>query len=240
VPDIWPVLEVNDLYKPSCLRYSIERTVTVKENHEYGRLLGAMKVAAARLHPWSGTIYRSAPPKWSASRAMLTGVGSMKSGARFNAPASFAAVYGSTTPELAMIESLAYQRRAGLPVERALPLVFKAISVEVERMLDLTDPAVLAELRMTGDQLRTEAWWMARARVAKNPSRRPSVVPLTRAAYKRFWSLLPTHPPTDSMSLHYRTISARPAGSRCCAGRQSNGGNRPIGIDTRNIACDST
>src|SRR6266536_622456 len=143
MPGSSPVLEVNDLYRPSCLRYSVELTVTVKENHEYGRLLGAMKIAAARLHPWSGTIYRSAPPKWSASRAMLTGVGSMKSGARFNAPASFSAVYGSTTPELAMIESLAYQRRAGLPVERALPLVFKAILIEVGRLLDLTDAAVL-------------------------------------------------------------------------------------------------
>ena len=88
----------------------------------------------------------------------------MKAGARFNAPDSFPAVYGSTTPELAMIESLAYQRRAGLPVERALPLVFKAILVEVERLLDLTDVAVLADLGMTADQLRMEAWWLARAR----------------------------------------------------------------------------
>jgi RES domain-containing protein len=146
------------------LRYPVELIVTVKEHPEYGRLLDAMKLAAARAHPWSGTIYRSAPPKWSAGRDMLTGFGSMKSGARFNAPGSFAAVYGSTTPELAMIESLAYQRRAGLPVERALPLVFKAVSVEVERLLDLTDAAVLGELSVTADELRTEAWWLARAR----------------------------------------------------------------------------
>jgi RES domain-containing protein len=138
--------------------------VTVKEHPEYARLLGAMKLAAAHAHPWLGTIYRSAPPKWSAGRDMLTGVGSMKSGARFNAPGSFAAVYGSTTPELAMIESLAYQRRAGLPVEGALPLVFKAVSVEVKRLLDLTDAAVLGELGVTADELRTEAWWLARAR----------------------------------------------------------------------------
>jgi RES domain-containing protein len=95
---------------------------------------------------------------------MLTGIGSMKSGARFNAPGSFPAVYGSTTPELAMIETLAYQRRAGLPVERALPLVFKAIAVDVERALDLADGAVMRELGVTADQIRTEAWWLARAR----------------------------------------------------------------------------
>jgi RES domain-containing protein len=138
--------------------------LTIKEHADFSRLLTAMKHAAARVHPWFGTIYRSAAPKWSAGRDMLTGVGSMKAGARFNAPDRFPAVYGSTTPELAMIESLAYQRRAGLPVERALPLVFKAVSVEVERLLDLTDAAVLAELGLTDDQLRTEAWWLARAR----------------------------------------------------------------------------
>jgi RES domain-containing protein len=95
---------------------------------------------------------------------MLSGIGSMKSGARFNAPGSFPAIYGSTTPELAMIESLAYQRRAGLPVEQALPLTFKAISVEVERCLYLTDAGVLADVGLSLGQPRAEKWWLARAR----------------------------------------------------------------------------
>src|SRR5580700_2866942 len=107
-----------------------------KEHPDFPRLLEAIKVAAGRARPWAGTIFRSAPPKWATGKEMLTGVGSMKSGARFNAPGSFPAIYGSTTPELAMIESLAYQRRAGLPVERALPLVFKAIFVQAERSLE--------------------------------------------------------------------------------------------------------
>lgn len=138
--------------------------MNVKEHPNYGRLLAAMKLAVARVDAWAGTIYRSAPPKWAAGRDLLTGIGSMKSGARFNAPGSFPAVYGSSTPELAMIESLAYQRRAGLPVERALPLVFKAIAVQVDRLLDLTDSAVLTELTVTLDQIRAEAWWIARVR----------------------------------------------------------------------------
>jgi RES domain-containing protein len=95
---------------------------------------------------------------------MITGAGSMKSGGRFNAAGRFPAVYGSTTPELVMIESLAYQRRAGLPVQRAMPLVFKAISVRVERLLNLTESEVLSELGLTSDQLMGEAWWVARAR----------------------------------------------------------------------------
>src|SRR5436309_3296897 len=79
------------------------------------------------LRSWNGVIYGSAPPRWSAGRNIITGAGSMKAGARFNTTGSFPIVYGSTTPELAMIESLAFQRRAGVPVEQAMPLVFKAI-----------------------------------------------------------------------------------------------------------------
>jgi RES domain-containing protein len=138
--------------------------VIVKGHSEYVRLLSSMRTVASRARSWSGVVYRSAPPRWSVGRDMLTGAGSMKSGARFNAPGSFPAVYGSTTPELAMIESLAYQRRAGLPVERTMPLVFKAIRVQVERLLDLTDVAILAELGILDDRLRTEPWWQARAR----------------------------------------------------------------------------
>jgi RES domain-containing protein len=138
--------------------------MAVREHRDYSMRLAVMKLAVARVRRWSGIIYRSAPPKWSAGRDLLTGIGSMKSGARFNASGTFPAVYGSTTPELAMIESLAYQRRAGLPVERALPLVFKAVSVTVERSLDLTDVVVLGELGLTADQLRSEPWWLARAR----------------------------------------------------------------------------
>src|ERR1035437_7333210 len=113
-----------------------------KQHPDFATLLAAMKIATRHLRPWSGIIFRSAPPKWANSRNMLSGIGSLKSGAVFNAPNSFPALYGSTTPELAMIESLAYQRRAGLPAHRAMPLVFKAISVNVERILDLTDSQV--------------------------------------------------------------------------------------------------
>lgn len=121
----------------------------VKEHPEYPRLESAMKVAAGHALHWEGVFYRSAPPKWSAGRDMLTGAGSVKAGGRFNATGSFPMVYGSTTPELAMVESLAFQRRAGLPVEWAMPLVFKAISAKVERLLDLTDANVLTALGVT-------------------------------------------------------------------------------------------
>jgi hypothetical protein len=66
--------------------------MAVTEHPNYPGLLAAMKLAVAYVIPWSGTIYRSAPPKWSAGRDMVTGLGSMRSGARFNATGSFPAV----------------------------------------------------------------------------------------------------------------------------------------------------
>lgn len=138
--------------------------MNVGEHREYPRLVAAMKGTADIVLAWEGVIYRSAPPRWAAGRDLITGAGSMKAGGRFNAAGSFPIVYGSTTPELAMIESLAFQRRAGLPVEHAMPLVFKAISVKVQRLLDLTDPHVLAALQVASDQLVNEAWWLVRLR----------------------------------------------------------------------------
>ena len=135
----------------------------VKEHADYPRLESAIRNIAASARPWNGIIYRSAPPKWAAATHLLTGLGSFKAGGRFNAAGSFPMVYGSTTPELAMIESLAFQRRAGLPVEHALPLVFKAISVKVEWLLDLSDAKVLAAIGLAPSDL-AQPWWLTRLR----------------------------------------------------------------------------
>jgi hypothetical protein len=45
-----------------------------------------------------------------------------------------------------------------------MPLVFKAIFINVERLLNLTDAVVVAQLALTVDQLRSDPWWEARAR----------------------------------------------------------------------------
>ena len=138
--------------------------LTVKEYPRYAALQASMKRASRHVTAWSGIVYRSAPPKWAARHDFLSGTGSKIAGGRWNVPGSYAAIYASTTPELAMIESLAYQRRAGLPAHRALPLVFKAIAVDVERLLDLTHAGILADLGVAARDLRADAWWLARAR----------------------------------------------------------------------------
>jgi hypothetical protein len=63
-----------------------------------------------------------------------------------------------------MIESLAFQRRAGLPAERAMPLVFKAISVDVQRSFDLSNPVILNAIGLSLSQITSGRWWLARTR----------------------------------------------------------------------------
>src|SRR5439155_14200029 len=121
-------------------------------------------VAADHFQPWQGIIFRSAPPKWASAKHILSGQGSFKSGGRFNAGGSFPAVYGSTTPQLAMAESLAYQHRAKYSLQHAFPLVFKAIEVDVKTALILSNPTLFESLPLTLEQILNDIWWRARAR----------------------------------------------------------------------------
>lgn len=57
-----------------------------------------------------------------------------------------------------MTEALAFHRRAGIPVEQAMPCVFVSIRVEVQRILPLTDGHVRSVLRISHRRLIEEPW----------------------------------------------------------------------------------
>ncbi|MCL2640445.1 MAG: RES family NAD+ phosphorylase [Phycisphaerales bacterium] len=134
-----------------------------REHPEYPRLLATMEQVLDRVRPWRGMVYRSALLQWADEQNMLNGLGSMKSGARFNAPGTFPALYTCTSPELVTIESLANQRRAGLPVYQSLPLIIRAIDAELG-ILHFTDEAVLSAFATSFDEFRREPWWLFRGR----------------------------------------------------------------------------
>jgi len=137
----------------------------VRKHPQFPQLHEALRaVAADHLQSWQGVIFRSAPPKWASAKHILSGQGSFKSGGRFNAPGSFPAVYGSTTPQLAMAESLAYQHRAKYSPQHAFPLLFKAIEVDVKKMLVLSSPTLFESLPLTLEQILNDSWWRSRAR----------------------------------------------------------------------------
>jgi RES domain-containing protein len=67
-------------------------------------------------------------------------------------------VYGSLDPDTALAEALAFHRRAGIPIEQAMPCLLVSIRVEVQRMLSLTDRRVRKLLHISHRQLIEEPW----------------------------------------------------------------------------------
>lgn len=109
------------------------------------------------VRPFSGTVYRSTAIKYAKPDFVVSGVGSQKTGARWN-PIGIKAVYGSFTPDAAMAETLAYFRYYGLPIHTAMPRTFVAIAINLERVLDLTDTAVLRTAKYSTDDFVRLDW----------------------------------------------------------------------------------
>ena len=116
-------------------------------------MLRAKELATA----WRGKFYRSCEPKYAQSNDLVTGQGSFEHGGRWNGPGTCRAVYGSFTPEVALQESLAALRRAGMDVAAGMPRVTTWVEASVVR-LDLTDAKVLKVLGIASDELTKEHW----------------------------------------------------------------------------------
>lgn len=107
---------------------------------------------------WAGTFYRATTIEYANRRDLLTGLGSRMAGARWTPPGSFAAVYGCLEPETAMSEALANYREFGIPLSQAMPLVFVAVAVESQAVLDFTDPAMQRVLGITTRRMVNTPW----------------------------------------------------------------------------------
>ena len=115
------------------------------EHAAFARRMAKLAADAGAAGRWSGVLFRSAEPVYAAREDRLDGVGGRLNGGRWN-PAGLACVYGSTTPEGAMAETLATQRHYGLPAESAMPRTFFAFEATLYRVLDLTDGTVRRRL----------------------------------------------------------------------------------------------
>lgn len=107
---------------------------------------------------WQGTFYRATTIEYSNRRDLLSGLGSRLAGARWTPPGLFAAVYGCLEPETAMSEALANYREFGIPLSQAMPLVFVAVTVETQAVLDLTNRDVQRILGVTTRRMVSTPW----------------------------------------------------------------------------------
>ncbi len=105
-------------------------------------------------------VYRAHHPRWSFDPH--SGAGAARFGGRFN-PVGVAALYASLRLETAWLEA-----QQGFPF-KAQPMTLCAYDVDCADMVDLTDPAMLADLGVTSDVLACP-WEDMAARGVRPPS----------------------------------------------------------------------
>lgn len=128
-----------------------------KSNPRFDELLADLRAQAADLLvPWDGDCWRFQAITHPHGREILNGKGAMTHGGRWNTPRSFPVVYGSTSEAVAMEESKANDRYFGIPSRKAR--LFVCISLELERVLDLTDARTMKLLNLVARHLKAEDW----------------------------------------------------------------------------------
>jgi RES domain-containing protein len=129
----------------------------MKPHAEYERITQLLHGEKEKAAPWTGVIYRSTSPRHFTPTGVLSGEGSSWRGGRWN-PLGIKAVYGSLTPETAMTETLRHYRYYEIPIMDAMPKVFVAIKISVQRSLDLTSSDTLGNLGVSLGEILDEDW----------------------------------------------------------------------------------
>lgn len=110
---------------------------------------------------WAGTIFRYTTVRYANRTDLLSGAGSRRYGQRWNPPGIFNCVYGSLEPQTATAEALQMSTAFGIPPSKMRPRVFVAIDLQLQAVLDLRDPRILATIAVTEVQLVSIDWLSA-------------------------------------------------------------------------------
>lgn len=114
------------------------------------------------LGPWCGDCWRFQAIGHPQALDILNGLGAFAHGGRWNAPRTFPVVYGSTDGATALKESQANDRYYRVVSRKAR--IYVCLGFRLQRVLDLSDPAVLGDLKITVEDLRAEDWRKQQAR----------------------------------------------------------------------------
>jgi RES domain-containing protein len=112
----------------------------------------------ANLKPVAGEFYRVAGPAHTTAKELVAGVGAYLAGGRWNPLEVMNVVYLSEDSETALREANEHFRYHRLPIWTGMPRVIVAVRVEIDAMLDLTDPAVAKTLPEPMKSLLAEVW----------------------------------------------------------------------------------
>ena len=130
----------------------------VRANRAFGSFRRRIAEHAELMRPWQGAVYRVTTLDYPSPKSILLGQGSFLYGGRWNAAGSFRAVYGSTTDVVAVAESRANAEYAGMPFPFRTPRLLVTLELNLEKVIDLTQPGTLRSLGLVVDDFRREDW----------------------------------------------------------------------------------
>jgi RES domain-containing protein len=107
---------------------------------------------------WRGAAYRVTTPDYPSPKDILLGQGSFLFGGRWNAAGSFRAVYGSVSDTVAVAESRANAEYAAMPFPFRTPRLLVTLELNLEKLIDLTQPETIQLLDLEQEELRAEDW----------------------------------------------------------------------------------
>jgi RES domain-containing protein len=164
--------------------------VHVAPHEDFARIAAGLEACLGRSTPWEGTVYRSAAPRYSGDGDIATGAGSFRMGGRWNPPGRCRTVYASLDPETAMKEALATFRYYGWALHDAMPRIFRALEIRLERVINLRHRRVREHLAPWLQAALDEDW-----RSIQSSGQEPTSQAIGRAAFElRLEGLLvPSH-----------------------------------------------
>ncbi len=118
----------------------------VEPHEDFERIAAGLEACLDRAVAWEGMVYRSAAPRYSGDGDIVTGLGSLRMGGRWNPPGTCRTVYGSLDPETAMKEALATFRYYGWALHGAMPRIFRALDIHLGQVVSLRHRHVRAHL----------------------------------------------------------------------------------------------
>jgi len=120
--------------------------------------IDAGRVAAAPLAPFSGEGWRHLAPRYDP----LSGEGARIHGGRFNPPGSFPVLYLCQSRPCVIAELRRSGERQAIGVEGLLPRMLYRYEIALDRVLDLTDVDVRAQVGLGPDVLTGPDWTACR------------------------------------------------------------------------------
>jgi RES domain-containing protein len=110
----------------------------------------------AILIPWEGYVWRFNAIEYPRPQDVLSGLGALRNGSRWNARGTFPVVYGSIDQAVAIAEVTASEAYYGLTTRK--PRLFVCIRLQLRHVLDLSSTSALRSLGLRLKDIQTEDW----------------------------------------------------------------------------------